>query len=142
MAVYYFIKFLTWLFIVYGVTQIVVESTLFTRFRNVVLKLSSFWGNVVMCVLCTSVWVGFIMSMGVWSPAKIMFAADLVPTALGDPGTYENAWAKVLGWIVYAFLLIKNKIVFVFLDGMIAATGAWFMHVIEQRLLSGIKTER
>jgi hypothetical protein len=52
-----------WAFIAYGMTSIIVWGSIFEKFRNWVISKSKFFGDLVSCVLCTSTWVGFFLSI-------------------------------------------------------------------------------
>lgn len=92
-----------WSAIIYGVTQIVVQSTLFTPLRAY-LQTSRFsflrlLYKLITCFLCTSVWVGFIMSLLLYSPTQELWSPNII---LGT-----------------------------FFDGMLASCIIWFMYNIE-----------
>ncbi len=47
----------------YGMTSILVWGSIFESPREWIKKHSKFWGDLLSCVLCTSTWVGFFMSL-------------------------------------------------------------------------------
>lgn len=51
-----------WSFITYGLTTILVYGSIFSEIREWIVKKSYFFGTLITCVLCTSTWVGFMMS--------------------------------------------------------------------------------
>lgn len=55
--------FLLWSFIAYGMTSIIVWGSIFDVPRNWITKKSKFFGELIGCVLCTSTWVGFFLSI-------------------------------------------------------------------------------
>lgn len=44
-------------------TSIIVWGSIFENFRNWIINKSKFFGDLVSCVLCTSTWVGFFLSI-------------------------------------------------------------------------------
>lgn len=56
------IFFVIWAFTAYGMTNILVYGSIFEGSRNFIKRNSSFLGDLVSCVMCTSTWVGFFMS--------------------------------------------------------------------------------
>lgn len=125
----FFYKLLFWVLAIYGVNQIVVESTLFKPIRvNCKHKLIR---EIITCFLCNSVWVSFTISYFIWSPFRQAFSSDL----------YSNGFANVLFSFGECFesldtfiLSASNffiKLVSTFFDGMIGSTLVWFLHTIE-----------
>jgi MFS family permease len=47
----------------YGITTIIVYGSIFESFREWIIRNSSFFGSLISCVLCTSTWVGFVLSI-------------------------------------------------------------------------------
>jgi len=69
---------LIWLIAAYGMSQILVYGSIFEGFRQSLHKwgenpltyfngLGKFFSGLISCMMCTSTWVGFLMSF-VWSP--------------------------------------------------------------------------
>jgi hypothetical protein len=54
---------LLWAFIAYGMTSILVWGSIFENQRMWIKTKSKFFGDLISCVLCTSTWVGFFMSI-------------------------------------------------------------------------------
>jgi hypothetical protein len=52
-----------WTLIAYGFTTIVVWGSIFENVRQWIKSKSNFFGSLISCVLCTSTWVGFILSI-------------------------------------------------------------------------------
>lgn len=52
-----------WSFTAYGLTSILVWGSIFEKPRQFLIKNSKFLGDLISCVLCTSTWVGFFMSI-------------------------------------------------------------------------------
>lgn len=52
-----------WSFIAYGITTILVYGSIFEKPRDWIKRNSKFFGSLISCVLCTSTWVGFFMSL-------------------------------------------------------------------------------
>lgn len=54
---------LYWSFAAYGLTTILVYGSIFDKPRDWVKEHSTFFGQLIGCMLCTSTWVGFFMSI-------------------------------------------------------------------------------
>jgi len=52
-----------WAFIGYGMSTILVYGSIFEKPRTWIKKNSKFFGNLISCIMCTSTWVGFFMSI-------------------------------------------------------------------------------
>jgi len=52
-----------WAFMGYGLTTILVYGSIFEVPRERIKKNSKFFGDLIKCVMCTSTWVGFFMSI-------------------------------------------------------------------------------
>lgn len=68
-----------WAMVAYGMTNILVYGSIFNGFRNKIHKwgnnkstpfnfLGKFISDLISCVLCTSTWIGFFLSMAYFSP--------------------------------------------------------------------------
>jgi len=56
-------KLMLWAFIAYGMSSIIVWGSIFENQRVWIKSKSKFFGDLVNCMLCTSTWVGFFMSI-------------------------------------------------------------------------------
>jgi hypothetical protein len=76
-------QLLIWLIAAYGMTQILVYGSIFNEQRNwindwaanefaTLQGVGKFISGLISCVMCTSTWVGFLMSF-IWSPWVNMF---------------------------------------------------------------------
>lgn len=52
-----------WTLIAYGMTSIIVWGSIFEKVRVWIKSRSQFFGELIGCTLCTSTWVGFILSI-------------------------------------------------------------------------------
>ena len=52
-----------WVLSAYGLSSILVWGSIFENQRNWIKRNSKFFGDLISCVLCTSTWIGFLMSM-------------------------------------------------------------------------------
>ncbi len=52
-----------WAFMGYGMTTILVYGSIFENQRAWIKKKSKFFGDLISCMMCTSTWVGFFMSI-------------------------------------------------------------------------------
>ena len=54
----YLVDVLVWVLATFGMTTIIVNSTVMLPVRNVVSKVSPFLGKLINCILCMGFWVG------------------------------------------------------------------------------------
>jgi hypothetical protein len=54
---------LLWSFIAYGMSTILVYGSIFEKPRNWIKTHSTFFGELIGCIMCTSTWVGFFLSI-------------------------------------------------------------------------------
>ena len=57
-----------WILSAYGMSQIIVFGSIFENFRQWLIRNSKFFGDLVQCMMCTSTWVGFFLSLTLFSP--------------------------------------------------------------------------
>lgn len=86
--------FLVWTIIAYGVTSIIVWGSIFESLREWIKQKSNFFGDLVSCVLCTSTWVGFFMSIVIGSITSTIFDTSFFLNIFFD-GMYTagSVWA-------------------------------------------------
>jgi hypothetical protein len=69
----FILKLAIWSIAIYGITQIITEATIFKWLRDYFTqsknKISLFFGKLITCFLCASVWISFILSGWVFSPS-------------------------------------------------------------------------
>lgn len=88
-------------FAVYGIAQIITEATIFEWVRN---KLSGTWfGGLVNCFLCTSVWVSFGFSYFVYSAASDILSTEFQLVSVFLDGMFLSA-------LVWFFYVIESKL--------------------------------
>jgi len=84
-----------WAMVAYGMTNILVYGSIFKGLRNKIHKwgnneysflygLGSFLSGLISCVLCTSVWVGFFLSLAYFSPNTDMIGLNKVLSVFFD----------------------------------------------------------
>lgn len=85
---------LIWTFVAYGITSIIVWGSIFEATRDWIKSKSNFFGDLVSCVLCTSTWVGFFMSIVIGSLTSLVFDTNLFFNVFFD-GMYTagSVWA-------------------------------------------------
>ena len=59
---------LIWILAAYGMSQILVFGAIFDKSRDWITKHSTFFGDLLGCMMCTSTWVGFFFSLAFFSP--------------------------------------------------------------------------
>lgn len=140
MILIFIVKLIMYQLIGYCICQVLVESDLFTNFRNKIRLRSLTLGKLVSCMLCSAIWISFLMSIFIWSPSMEVFAMDIV-----NMNELFNMNFKILlsdsnlfGTLVLKTMLTLKiwyyQFLFVFLDGMLGGTIIWFIHGLERRL--------
>lgn len=102
------IQFLVWVFMAYGITNIVVYGSIFNGPREIIKKWSesklllnsfaTFIKNMTSCPMCFSVWFGFFAGIFLYSPIHEVLQVN-----------------KYISW---------------FFDGMLASGSVWAIHSI------------
>lgn len=101
-----------WILAAYGMSQILVYGSIFESWRNSIHKwgddktaplhhVGNFISRLISCVMCTSTWVGFFMSMVLFSPTKDMFSSSPVISTFFDGMLASGAvWAvnSIIEW--------------------------------------------
>lgn len=65
-------EILIWILAAYGMSQILVFGGIFDTPRDWIKKHSTFFGDLISCMMCTSTWVGFFFSLAFYSPTLPM----------------------------------------------------------------------
>lgn len=100
-------ELLIWIFISYGITNIIVFSSLFESFRELIKKISpKFFGVLFSCPMCMSFWVGVFLSYLFISPITIYFNTNNI--------------------------IINNEYFITFLDACFSSGIVWVIHNIEE----------
>jgi hypothetical protein len=108
-------KLLIFLLIAYGISNIVVFSSIFSKWRNFWSNTSpNFWGTLFTCMICFPTWVGFLGSALIWSPTEYYgIVTEGLNTGL--------------------FIIPKGLITF-FLDGCLTSAAVWLIHSFQESL--------
>lgn len=107
-------KLLIFLLITYGVSNIVVFSSIFKGWRNFWSSISpNFWGTLFTCMICFPTWVGFLGSALVWSPTEYY---EIVTNGLN----------------VFNLFTIPKGLISTFLDGCLASGSVWLIHTFQE----------
>lgn len=129
LEVQFLFKLIFWIFSIYGITQIIVESTLFKPVRQNASH--RFIHSIINCFLCTSVWVAFFISLMIWSPFKQAFYTDLCYTDIALV-MFDAADAfDSLSPLILSMLQFVIKLISAFFDGMLGSAIVWLIHVHE-----------
>ncbi len=95
-----------WIVILYGTTQICVESVLFGKFREMFNNIYTKPIYILLtCMMCSSTWIGFIYSIYFWSPTIHVMNLHIIVRG------FDTTW---------------------FLDGMFGSCCVWFIHIVEK----------
>jgi len=85
---------LFWMLAAYGMSSILVWGSIFENFRTWLKSKSTFFGDLISCMLCTSTWVGFFMSFFLGSISRIFFDTFLIVNIFFDGMfTAGSVWA-------------------------------------------------
>ena len=78
------IYFLVWAFIAYGMSTIIVYGSIFETPRTWIKLHSKFVGDLISCMLCTSTWVGFFLSITLGGLSHHLFNINWIPGIFFD----------------------------------------------------------
>ena len=84
---------LIWILSAYGMSQIVVFGSIFQNLRDWLIKNSTFFGDLVQCMMCTSTWVGFFFSLVFFSPTDTMTTIPYVNIFFDGMLASGSVWA-------------------------------------------------
>lgn len=84
--------FIFWILAAYGMSTIIVYSSIFEKFRNWVISISSFFGKLITCMMCTSFWVGIFMSLVLGSLATNHFGYKFINVFFDGCFTSGAVW--------------------------------------------------
>lgn len=104
MAIFYYI------FVTYGLTNILVFGKIFDMPRNWVMKKIPFLKGLLTCMMCLSTWMGMLASFFFWSPVMAL--------------NIEN---PILDWHYGMFYPLA-----MFLDAMFTSGTVWIIHTIQE----------
>jgi len=97
-------KVLLILMIAYGISNIMVFSSIFKKWRELWLSWSpNFFGELFTCMICLPFWIGIILSLMIFSISGVY---------LGVSSIYLSA----------------------FLDGCLTSGGVWLIHSVQEKL--------
>ncbi len=75
---------LIWILTCYGMSFIILWGSIFDAPRNWIKMRSTFFGDLLSCIVCTGTWVGFFMSIALWSPTTQYFNSYWIINLLAD----------------------------------------------------------
>lgn len=75
---------ISWVLVGYGLTTILVYGSIFEQPRQWVVENSKFFGDLISCILCTSTWVGFFMSITLGGMTDDIFGINRVVAIFFD----------------------------------------------------------
>ena len=67
-------ELLIWILVAYGLSQILVYGSIFNKPREWISRHSKFMGELLECMMCTSTWVGFFLSLVFYSPTESLIS--------------------------------------------------------------------
>jgi len=96
------------IFVVYGVTNIIVFGTIFDKPREFLMRINpGFLGKLMTCPLCSATWVGFLLSFTLYT----FGLSHLSPC---------GSWGITVPWLA------------IFLDGCLASGTTWILHTLQE----------
>jgi hypothetical protein len=100
-------ELLIWVFLSYGITNIIVFGSIFESLRGIIKKINpNFFGVLFSCPMCMSFWVGVFLSLTFISPITLYFNTDDI--------------------------IINNQYYLTFLDACLSSGIVWIIHNIEE----------
>lgn len=96
----------------YGISNIIIYGSIFESWRKFWLEHNpSFMGKLFTCMMCLPTWVGFLLSLMLFSPIDTLFHVQ-------DFGLWK--------------LTIPKQYVSMFFDGCFASSCTWLTHTIQE----------
>jgi len=91
---------LIWILAAYGMSQILVFGSIFDTIREWITKKSTFFGDLLSCMMCTSTWVGFFFSLTFYSPTVTMVIIPYSNTFFDGMLASGSVWAinAIIEW--------------------------------------------
>ena len=84
---------LIWILAAYGMSQIIVFGSIFQNLRDWLIRNSTFFGDLVQCMMCTSTWVGFFFSLAFFSPTANMVTIPFTHVFFDGMLASGSVWA-------------------------------------------------
>lgn len=107
------VQFLIYLFVAYGISNIVINGSIFEKFREFWKPISpKFFYPLFNCFICFPTWVGFFLSWLVWSPTEY--------------------YQIVTEGVNLSLITIPRGFISVFLDGCLVSGGVWFINTVQE----------
>lgn len=103
---YFILKLFMWTMFGYGLTQIIVESALFSGIRGWIAARSVFLMKLTSCMLCSGTWISALLTM-LWSPSEVVFTHEVI---------------------------IFRSALFIIMNGVIGGAFIWYLHLIDNKL--------
>lgn len=117
-------KLLIFLLIAYGVSNIIIFSSIFKNWRDFWSKTSpKFWGMLFTCMICLPTWVGFLGSALVWSPT---LEYQVVTHDVNFFGLFN----------------ISKEFIATFLDGCLTSGAVWLIHSFQESMERHFNVEK
>jgi len=91
-----------WGIISYGLTTIIVYGSIFEKPRTFIKKHSTFLGDLISCVLCTSTWVGFFLSLTLGGLSIQIFELHPITSIFFD-GMFSAGFVWAMNSIIECF---------------------------------------
>lgn len=109
-------KLALFILIAYGISNIIVFSSIFRRWREFWTNVSpDFWGTLFTCMICLPTWIGIMGSILIWSPTD-----------------YYGVVTEGLNF--FNLFTIPKGLITAFLDGCLTSGIVWLIHSFQEAL--------
>lgn len=109
-------ELLLFIFIAYGLSNILIYGSIFENFRNKMDKISpKFFGKLFSCFICLPTWVGFLGSFLIWSPT---IHYGIVSEGIN----------------FFNLFTIPKELISTFLDGCLTSGIVWLIHTFQESM--------
>ena len=90
-----------WSIVTYGITSIVVCGTIFEKPREWIKTKNEFVGELISCTLCTSTWVGFILSFFLHIIGISTLSVEILKVEIWIPAIFlDGMFTAGMVWII------------------------------------------
>ena len=93
-------ELIIWILAAYGMSQILVFGSIFEGLRTWITKHSTFFGDLLGCMMCTSTWVGFFFSLAFFSPTASLVSIPYTHVFFDGMLASGGVWAinAIIEW--------------------------------------------
>jgi hypothetical protein len=94
------VDLIIWILAAYGMSTILVYGSIFRKPRTWIISNSKFFGELIQCILCTSMWVGVFLSLIMGSISRHYFEFEPLNLVVDGCITAGGVWAlnAIIEW--------------------------------------------